>query len=127
MIVLKEMKKIKQLTFNITQSRRIKNYAQKNDLHEKVLLAKYKDIMHNIYKAWVKNLQENPELQFRTFFLDIMKYAEFTSRLKERKEDLIKIKNHVGILEDAIKEYKQDYAKIINIEQIVKGFEEGGM
>ena len=86
MILLKEMKKIKQLTFNITQSRRIKNYAQKKNIPEKVLLARYRDVMHSIYKAWVKNQQETPELQFRTFFLDIMKQAEFAFRLEERKE-----------------------------------------
>ncbi len=125
MILLKEMKKIKQLTFNITQSRRIKNYAQKKNIPEKVLLARYRDVMHSIYKAWVKNQQETPELQFRTFFLDIMKQAEFAFRLEERKEQLIVIKNHVEILEDAIEEYKEDYAKIIKIEQAVKVFEEG--
>lgn len=127
MILLKEMKRIKQLTFNITQSRRIKNYAQKNNIPEKVLLARYREVMHRIYKAWVKNRQENPELQFRTFFLDIMKQAEFAFRLEERKEQLILIKNHVEILEDALEEYKEDYAKIIKIEQVVKVSEEGTM
>ena len=127
MILLKEMKRIKQLTFNITQSRRIKNYAQKNNIPEKVLLARYRDVMHIIYKAWVKNQQEKPELQFRDFFLDIMKHAEFAFRLKEREEQLIIIKNHVEILEDAIEEYKEDYAKIIKIEQAVEVSEEGNI
>jgi len=127
MIWLKEMKKIKQLTFNITQSRRIKNYAQKNNIPEKLLLARYRDLMHSIYKAWVKNHHENPELQFREFFLDIMKHAEFAFRLKEREEQLVIIKDHVKILEDAIEEYKEDYAKIIKIEQAVKVSEEGNI
>jgi len=127
MILLKAMKRIKQLTFNITQSRRIKNYAQKNNIPEKSLLARYQDVMHSIYKAWVKNQQENPELQFRVFFLNIMKQAEFAFRLEERKEQITIIKNHVEILEDALEEYKEDYAKIIKIEQIVKVSEEGNM
>ncbi len=127
MILLKEMKQIKQLTFNITQSRRIKNYAQKKNIPEKSLLVRYRDVMHSIYKAWVKNQQENPELQFREFFLDIVKHAEFAFRLKEREEQLIIIKNHVEILEDAIEEYKEDYAKISKIQQIVKVSEEGNM
>ncbi len=118
------MKQIKQLTFNITQSRRIKNYSQKNNIPEKELLARYQSAMHVIFLAWKKNQELNPDLPFRTFFLDIMKYAEFVFRLKERKVDLVKITEHVEILEDAIEEYKQDYNKLIGIEKVVKEYEE---
>ena len=123
MIQLKAMKHIKQLTFNITQSRRIKNYSQKNNIPEKELLAKYRVIMDIVYSAWMKNREMDPDLQFRTFFLDIMKYAEFAFRLEVRKEDLVKITEHVDILEGAIEEYKQDYAKLIKIEEVVKDYE----
>ena len=117
------MKHIKQLTFNITQSRRIKNYSQKNNIPEKELLAKYRVIMDIVYSAWMKNREINPDLQFRTFFLNIMKYAEFAFRLEVRKEDLVKITEHVEILEGAIEEYNQDYAKLIKIEEVVKDYE----
>ena len=117
------MKHIKQLTFNITQSRRIKNYSQKNNIPEKELLAKYRVIMDIVYGAWMKNREINPDLQFRTFFLNIMKYAEFAFRLDVRKEDLVKITEHVEILEGAIEEYNQDYAKLIKIEEVVKDYE----
>ncbi|OLS30589.1 MAG: hypothetical protein HeimAB125_18650 [Candidatus Heimdallarchaeota archaeon AB_125] len=117
------MKHIKQLTFNITQSRRIKNYSQKNNIPEKELLAKYRVIMDIVYSAWMKNREINPDLQFRTFFLNIMKYAEFAFRLDVRKEDLVKITEHVEILEGAIEEYNQDYAKLIKIEEVVKDYE----
>ena len=117
------MKHIKQLTFNITQSRRIKNYSQKNNIPEKELLAKYRVIMDIVYSAWMKNREINPDLQFRTFFLNIMKYAEFAFRLDMRKEDLVKITEHVEILEGAIEEYNQDYAKLIKIEEVVKDYE----
>ncbi len=123
MILLKAMKHIKQLTFNITQSRRIKNYSQKNNIPEKELLAKYRVIMDIVYSAWMKNREINPDLQFRTFFLNIMKYAEFAFRLDVRKEDLVKITEHVEILEGAIEEYNQDYAKLIKIEEVVKDYE----
>ena len=119
------MKQIKQLTFNITQSRRIKNYSQKNNIPEKELLERYRSVMHIILHAWMKNRETNPELSFRAFFLEVMKFAEFESRLKERREDLVKITDHVEILEGAIDEYKEDYSKLIKIENIVKNYEEG--
>ena len=81
--------------------------------------------MHIIFQAWKKNYSETQELSFREFFLSIMKYAEFASRLEERKEDIKKIKDHVDILDDALEEYDSDYNTIIKIEQIVKDLSGG--
>ncbi len=114
------MKTIKQLTFNITQSRRIKNYAQKNKIQEKQILAKYPKVMSIIFHAWKKNYAHSQEKSFRDFFLGVMKYGEFAFRLKERIDDLQKINDHVEILRDALEEYNQDYNTVIKIEQIVK-------
>ena len=119
------MKKIKQITFDITQSRRIKNYAQKLQIKEKELLEKYQKIMHIIHEAWKKNYGETEEITFRNFFLSVMKYAEFAFRLRERIDDLAKITDHVEILRDALEEYETDYREIINLENIVKGFDGG--
>ncbi len=120
------MKKIKQITFDITQSRRIKNYAQKLQIKEKELLEKYQDVMHVVYQAWKKNYGETEEITFRNFFLSVMKYAEFAFRLKERVDDLAKITNHVEILRDALEEYERDYREIIALENLVKDIG-GGM
>ena len=114
------MKHIKQLTFDITQSRRIKNYAQKQQIKEKELLAKYQKIMHIVFLAWKKNYGETEEVTFRNFFLSVMKYAEFAFRLKERIDDLVKITDHVEILRDALEEYESDYREIIALENLVK-------
>jgi len=114
------MKKIKQITFDITQSRRIKNYAQKQQIKEKELLVKYQNVMHTVYLAWKKNYGETEEVTFRNFFLSVMKYAEFAFRLKERIDDLAKITDHVEILRDALEEYERDYREIIALENIIK-------
>ena len=114
------MKKIKQITFDITQSRRIKNYAQKQQIKEKDLLVKYQNIMHIIFLAWKKNYGDTEEVTFRNFFLSVMKYAEFAFRLKVRIDDLAKITDHVEILRDALEEYERDYREIIALENIVK-------
>ncbi|MCE7743275.1 MAG: hypothetical protein GOP50_12565 [Candidatus Heimdallarchaeota archaeon] len=114
------MKNIKQITFNFTQSRRIKNYARKNNIPEKEVLSKYPEVIHIIFQAWKKNYSQSQDVEFRDFFLQVMKFAEFEHRLKERKSDLIKIKDHLIILEDALVEYDRDYNTIIEIEQIVK-------
>ena len=112
------MKHIKQITFDITQSRRIKNYAQKTNVKEKELLDKYKEVMHIVFQAWKKN-HSLEEISFRTFFLTVMKYAEFGSRLKERHIEIETINNHVEILRDALDEYERDYEEIMQIEKIV--------
>ncbi|MBY9001879.1 MAG: hypothetical protein KGD64_13250 [Candidatus Heimdallarchaeota archaeon] len=114
------MKKIKQLTFDITQSRRIKNYAQKLKVKEEVLLKKYQHTMNIIFQAWNKNYSESEEINFRNFFLTVMKYAEFAFRLKERYTDLETINKHLVILRDALVEYDKDYTKVIEIEKIVQ-------
>ncbi len=124
-VYLNLMKKIKQITFDITQSRRIKNYAQKKKIKEKDLLLKYQEVMHVLYVAWKKNYGETEEISFRNFILSVMKYAEFTFRLRERIDDLEKINNHVGILRDALEEYERDYSDIIKIEEIVKDADGG--
>ena len=117
------MKKIKQLTFDITQSRRIKNYAQKLKIKEDVLLKKYQQVIHIIYQAWNKNYGDGEEKTFRNFFLTVMKYAEFAFRLKERYTDLETINRHLVILREALEEYETDYKSILAIENIVKQYE----
>ena len=112
------MKSIKQITFDITQSRRIKNYAQKNKYLEKDVLASYPKVIHIIFQAWKKNQSNIQESSFRDFFIEVMKFAEFEHRLKERKDDLRKIKDHVVILEEALDEYDRDYNAVIQIEKI---------
>ncbi len=114
------MKSTKQVTFNFAQSRRIKNFAQKNNVPVDEILTKYPKVMHIIFQAWKKNYSQSQEVSFRDFFLQVMKFAEFEFRLRERKEELKKIKEHVIILQDALVEYDQDYNSIIKIEQIVK-------
>ena len=118
------MKKIKQLTFDITQSRRIKNYAQKLKIKEDVLLKKFSHAMHIIFHAWEKSCKETEEVSFRSFFLTVMKYAEFASRLKARYTELETINSHLVILRDALVEYEQDYNSIIRIEKLVDQLEE---
>ena len=119
------MKQIKQLTFNITQSRRIKNYAKKLHVKEEELLKKYRHIMHIVFQAWDKNYSKSGEVGFREFFLTVMKYAEFAFRLKERYQDLETINRHVDILKDALEEYETDYTNILEIEKFMKEFEGG--
>ncbi len=119
------MKKIKQLTFDITQSRRIKNYAQKLKIKEEVLLKKFQHTMHIIFHAWEKSCSNNEEVDFRGFFLTVMKYAEFAFRLKARHTELETINRHVVILREALVEYEQDYDSILRIEKIVDQLEEG--
>ena len=119
------MKTIKQITFDITQSRRIKNYAQKMKIEEEVLLKKYQHTMHIIYQAWDKNYSTSGEVSFRNFFLTVMKYAEFAFRLKERYSDLETINRHLVILREALIEYEEDLRKVTEIEKIVKRLEEG--
>ena len=119
------MKKIKQLTFDITQSRRIKNYAQKLKIKEDVLLKKFPHAMHIIFHAWEKSCRETEEVSFRSFFLTVMKYAEFGFRLKARYTELDTINRHVVILREALVEYEQDYDSIIRIEKLVDQLEEG--
>lgn len=114
------MKSVKQITFNLTESRRIKNYAQKNNLEEKEVLSKYPKVMHILFQAWKKNQTTSQEISFKDFFLQVMKFAEFEFRLKERKGDLKLINEHVKILRDALEEYEQDYTTVIKIEKIVK-------
>ncbi|MHA1224690.1 MAG: hypothetical protein ACTSP3_15815 [Candidatus Heimdallarchaeaceae archaeon] len=114
------MKFIKQLTFNITQSRRIKNFAQKQKIKEKEILSKYQQVMHIIYKAWEKNYKDKEDISFRNYFLALMKYAEFAHRLKERYKEIQIITEHVEILREALVEYEQDYTEIARIERIVK-------
>jgi len=121
------MKNTKQVTFNITQSRRIKNYAQKNKLTEKEVLSKFPKAMNLIFQAWKKNYEETQEISFRDFFLEVMKFAEFEFRLKERKDDLKKITEHVAILREALIEYDRDYNTVIRIEKIVKDLGGGGL
>ncbi len=119
------MKKIKQLTFDITQSRRIKNYAQKLKIKEEVLLKKFPHTMNIIFHAWEKSCSKTEEVSFRSFFLTVMKYAEFAFRLNARYTELDTINRHVVILREALVEYEKDYDSIIRIEKIVKQFEEG--
>ena len=119
------MKKIKQLTFDITQSRRIKNYAQKLKIKEAVLLKKYQHTMHIIFHAWNKNFGETETVSFHSFFLTVMKYAEFAFRLKARYTDLETINRHLVILREALEEYERDYNGILRIEKIVTQLEEG--
>ena len=119
------MKNTKQVTFNFTQSRRIKNYARKNKLPEKEVLSKYPKVMHIIFQAWKKNYGDSEEVSFREFFLQVMKFAEFEFRLRERKTDIQKVNDHVVILRDALVEYDQDYDTVIEIENIVKDLEKG--
>lgn len=114
------MKSVKQITFNLTESRRIKNYAQKNNLEEKEVLSKYPKVMHILFQTWKKNQTTSQEISFKDFFLQVMKFAEFEFRLKERKGDLKLINEHVKILRDALEEYEQDYTTVIKIEKIVK-------
>lgn len=114
------MKQIKQITFDITQSRRIKNFAQKKNIEEKEILADYQKIMHLIFQSWKKNYKDSDEISFRTYFLQLMKYAEFAFRLHQRQDEMTKIVDHVEILRDALEEYERDYADIIEIENIVK-------
>jgi tRNA G10 N-methylase Trm11 len=119
------MKKIKQLTFDITQSRRIKNYAQKLKIKEEVLLKKFRHTMHIIYHAWEKSCRETEEVSFHSFFRTVMKYAEFAFRLKARYTELETINRHVVILREALVEYEQDYDSIIRIEKLVDQLEGG--
>ena len=116
------MKNIKQLTFDITQSRKIKNYAQKMKISEKEILTSYQNVMHIIFQAWKKNHSEINDLNFRDFFISVMKYAEFAFRLKERKDDMKKVNDHVEILREALVEYDRDYDTITQIEKIVKEY-----
>lgn len=127
MFVNLSMKNTKQVTFNITQSRRIKNYAQKNKLTEKEVLAKFPKAMHLIFQAWKKTYANTEEVSFRKFFLEVMKFAEFESRLKERQDDLKKVTEHVEILKEALDEYESDYNTVTKIEQIVKDLAGGVM
>jgi len=114
------MKQIKQITFDITQSRRIKNFAQKKKIEEKEILSNYQKTMHLIFQSWKKNHQDTGDISFRDYFLQVMKYAEFAFRLHQREEEMVKIVDHVEILKDALEEYERDYSDVIEIEDIVK-------
>ncbi|MHA1199127.1 MAG: hypothetical protein ACTSQF_07240 [Candidatus Heimdallarchaeaceae archaeon] len=118
------MANIKQITFDFTQSRRIKNYARKNNIPEKEVLSKYPEVMHIIFQAWKKNYSQSREVSFRDFFLQVMKFAEFEFRLKERRSDIKKINDHLVILRDALLEYERDYSSILEMEQNVKNLTE---
>jgi len=113
------MKLIKQITFDITQSRRIKNYAQKKKIEEKEILKDYQKIMQIIFQAW-KNNSDKSDISFRDYFIHIMKYAEIAFRMHERHEQMEMITDHVAILRDALEEYERDYSIVIKIENIVK-------
>ena len=119
------MKQIKQITFDITQSRRIKNFAQKKKIEEKQILGDYQKIMHLIFQSWKKNHLNKDDISFRNYFLQVMKYAEFAFRLHQREEEMTKIVDHVEILRDALEEYERDYSDVIEIENIVKGISGG--
>ena len=118
------MKHIKQLTFDITQSRRIKNFAQKKKIPEKKVLSTFQNIIHVIYQAWKRNYGDSSSISFRDYFMNVMKFAEIEFRMHERQEEMKTITNHVEILRDALEEYERDYHKFINIEKTVKEFEE---
>ena len=49
------MKTIKQLVFDITQSRRIKNYAERLKIEPTSVLPQIQSVMEIIYQAWFKN------------------------------------------------------------------------
>ena len=121
---MNDMKHIKQLTFDITQSRRIKNFAQKNKVPEKKVLNTFQNIMHIIYQAWKKNYYESSSVSFREYFLKVMKYAEIEFRMHERQGEMKLITDHVEILRDALEEYDRDYSNFINIEKLAKDLEE---
>lgn len=118
------MKKIKQIVFDITSSRRIRNFLEQKKMEEKVLLDQMREAIHIIYTAWQKNYSDS-ELSFNEYFQTVLKYAEFLSRLEQRKKELEKIQTHVEILEEAIEEYEEDYNYIRRIEKIVEAYESG--
>jgi len=78
---MNDMKHIKQLTFDITQSRRIKNFAQKKKVPEKKVLATFQNVMHIVHQAWKKNYGEFSSVSFRDYFMKVMKYAEISFRM----------------------------------------------
>ena len=116
------MKKIKQLQFDITGSRRIRNYVDQRKLKEKIVLERMKNAVEIIYSAWKKNYAES-EISFFEFFKAVMKYAEFAHRLEQRKDELKRIESHVEILQEAIEEYEEDYNYIRKLEKIVEAYE----
>ncbi len=118
-----DMKHIKQLTFNITQSRRIKNFAQKKNIPEKKVLGTFQNILHIIHQAWKKNYGDTSAISFKEYFMKVMKHAEMEFRMHERQEEMKIITDHVEILRDALEEYERDYLKFISIEQKVKELE----
>ena len=120
---MNDMKHIKQLTFDITQSRRIKNFAQKKKIPEKKVLGIFQNVMHIIHQAWKKNYGDSKVISFRDYFMKVMKYAEIEFRMHERQEEMKTITDHVEILRDALEEYERDYQRFINIENTVKELE----
>ena len=116
------MQYIKQLNFDITQSRRIRNYIEQHKLSSKEVLKKFKEIIELLFNNWKERYKKSGTVSFDEYLLMYLKYAEFSYRLKERKEDLKKIRTHVNILRDAIEEYERDYKEIITIEKIVNKY-----
>ncbi|MCK4844424.1 MAG: hypothetical protein KAS95_02000 [Candidatus Heimdallarchaeota archaeon] len=119
------MKKIKQLVFDITQSRRIKNYAERLKIEPTSILPQIQSVMEIIYQAWFKNYGQTREISFNDYFISMMKYAEYSHRLTQRHEEMKKVATHVEILRLAILEYDIDYNDIITIENIAKSHQEG--
>ena len=113
---------IKQLNFDITQSRRIKNYVEQHKLSTKAILQRFKELLETTYQQWKKHYGSEEKISFEEFLQAYLKYAEFSYRLKERKNDLKKVKTHVDILREAIEEYERDYKEIITIENIVNTY-----
>ncbi len=114
------MKKIKKLYFDITQSRRIKNYAEKHKITEKSILEEFTRVMDIIYRGWKNAYPDSDDETFEEYLKMVLKWAEFSFRLRERKSDTIRIKEHLTILQDAIEEYDTDYNKLIEIEKVLK-------
>ncbi|MHA1302648.1 MAG: hypothetical protein ACTSQE_05835 [Candidatus Heimdallarchaeaceae archaeon] len=114
------MKKIKKLTFNVNQSRRIIRSAESHKTEPKELLKIYQDIVDSIYEAWSERYEEEGEVDFQTFFLALMKYAEVVHRLEKSKNEMKEIRKMANLLNEAIEEYKTDYQMLVSIENSLK-------
>lgn len=117
---LKHMKKVKKIRFNINQSRMIKNHRDNRKISEDAILERYKSVIHWIYKGWQNNHGKDSDVDFYTYFIAAIKYAEYKDRFDRRKDDIQKIEELVQILKDAIVEYKQDYSKLRTYEDQLK-------
>ncbi|MHA1416902.1 MAG: hypothetical protein K9W45_00335 [Candidatus Heimdallarchaeum aukensis] len=114
------MSNIKKLTFSVNQSRRVIRAAENKKIEPKELLKGYELMVNTLFKHWKEEYAETMEIDFQTFFYEIMKYAEVKYRLEKTKSDLKKIKEMSELLNEAIEEYKEDYTILKAIEDSLR-------